>query len=271
MTPPGTTRRRGTRRRRRADERRRQRARPAAAAPPVRQPAPQRRRPGRQRRSGTGGPPGGPRSPRPVGGPDDGAGSISIGGILRRLGLVVSDRHRGPRRAPRRLRRRPLDGRDLVQERRLRRRVLDPPRGPGRAVRRRRSLVALVILLGNLWLAGRLAPPPDPERPGRLRTITDRLTEAQRQAERNARMSGGQGGPFGPGGPFGAGMRSGRGEAATFGFDAGRHARPRADGDVGHRGLRGAACDRHRRRDLRRLGHDPAVGEPGAVLDHRHA
>ena len=88
-------------------------------------------------------------------------------------------------------------------------------------------VVALVLLLGNLWLAGRLTPPPDPERPGRLRAIADRLSEAQRQAERNARMGGGPGGPGGPfgpggpGGPFGAGMRSGRGEAATFSFNAG--------------------------------------------------
>ena len=61
-------------------------------------------------------------------------------------------------------------------------------------------VVALVVLLVNLWLAGRLAPPPDPEKPGRLRQVADRLTEAQRQAERTARMAGGPGRPVG--GPF---------------------------------------------------------------------
>ena len=53
--------------------------------------------------------------------------------------------------------------------------------------------------------------------------ITDRLTEAQRQAERNARRTvapAARSGRAAPG-PFGAGMRSGRGEAATFAFDAG--------------------------------------------------
>ena len=61
-------------------------------------------------------------------------------------------------------------------------------------------VIALVVLLFNLWLAGRLAPPPDPEKPGRLRQVADRLTEAQRQAERAARMGGGPGRPVG--GPF---------------------------------------------------------------------
>ncbi len=172
--------------------------------------------------AGAGRPPGGPRGPRPVGGPDDGAGSISVGGILRRVGvvavvviiaIVVLLAGFG------------IDlwtdaiwyksiGFDGVFWTRL---------GSQVGLFAIASIVSLVILLGNLWLAGRLAPPPDPERPGRLRTIAERLTEAQRQAERNARM-GGQGGPYGPGGPggpFGAGMRTGRGEGATFGFDAG--------------------------------------------------
>ncbi|HEY5434372.1 MAG TPA: UPF0182 family protein [Candidatus Limnocylindrales bacterium] len=174
-------------------------------------------------RSGAGGPPGAPRSPRPVGGPDDGTGSISVGGILRRVGLVVAIvvvaivvllagfgvdlwtdaiwyKSVG------------FDG------------VFWTRLGAQVGLFVVGAVVALVLLLGNLWLAGRLAPPPDPEKPGRLRAIADRLTEAQRQAERSARMGGGPGGPFGPGGPggpFGAGMRSGRGEATTFGFDAG--------------------------------------------------
>lgn len=68
--------------------------------------------------------------------------------------------------------------------------------------------VTLVFLLANLWLAGRLLPPPDPSRPGRLREMADRFTEAQRRAEHNARLRGEPvGGPFGAGGPFGPGIR----------------------------------------------------------------
>ncbi len=187
------------------------------------EPVPIRRRarsgPGRRR----GGPPRGPNAPRPVGGPDDGAGSISLGGILRRMGLaafiviaavVVLIVGFG------------VDlwtdviwytsvGFDGVFWTRLTSQAALFVVG---------MLTALVILLLNLWLAGRLAPPADPERPGRLRSVADRLIEAQRQAERTANMSGGlrgQGGQGGPGGPFGAGVRSGRGEGATFSFEPG--------------------------------------------------
>ena len=61
-------------------------------------------------------------------------------------------------------------------------------------------VIALVVLLFNLYLAGRLAPPPDPDKPGRLRQTLDRISEAQRQTERSARMGGGPGRPIG--GPF---------------------------------------------------------------------
>jgi hypothetical protein len=67
-------------------------------------------------------------------------------------------------------------------------------------------LAALLFLLGNLWLAGRLVPPPDPSKPGRLKEMAARWVESQREsqrtAERNARMSGGF-----PGGFPGAGSR----------------------------------------------------------------
>ena len=43
-------------------------------------------------------------------------------------------------------------------------------------------VVAAVVLLGNLWLAGRLTPPPT-DRPGSLRTLFDRLNEAAQAAE----------------------------------------------------------------------------------------
>ncbi len=60
--------------------------------------------------------------------------------------------------------------------------------------------ISLVVLFLNLWLAGRLAPPPDPERPGRIPDAMRRMAEAQRQAEVTARMSG-------PGRPWGPGIR----------------------------------------------------------------
>jgi uncharacterized membrane protein (UPF0182 family) len=58
-------------------------------------------------------------------------------------------------------------------------------------------VLATVVLLANLWIAGRLTPPVDPERPGRLRSIAQRVSQAQRQADRNARLSGQFRGPFG--------------------------------------------------------------------------
>ncbi len=68
---------------------------------------------------------------------------------------------------------------------------------------------AMIVLLSNLWLAGRLTPPADPERPGRIRQVADRLAEAQRQAERQ-----GQGRP----------------NAFGFGIDDDRAIRSRAPG-----------------------------------------
>ena len=44
-------------------------------------------------------------------------------------------------------------------------------------------VIALVVLLGNLWLAGRLAPPPDESGAG-LRGIVGRINEAARAADR---------------------------------------------------------------------------------------
>ncbi len=41
------------------------------------------------------------------------------------------------------------------------------------------GIVTLVVLLGNLWLAGRLMPPPDLSRPGgSFRSLFERLNEA---------------------------------------------------------------------------------------------
>ena len=44
-------------------------------------------------------------------------------------------------------------------------------------------LVALVVLFGNLWLAGRLSPPPSTDRDGSFRSIFDRLNEAAQAAD----------------------------------------------------------------------------------------
>jgi uncharacterized protein len=46
------------------------------------------------------------------------------------------------------------------------------------------GLATLVILLGNLWLAGRLMPPPDTTRPGgSFRSLFERLNEAAQQSD----------------------------------------------------------------------------------------
>ena len=76
-------------------------------------------------------------------------------------------------------------------------------------------LLALLVLLGNLWLAGRLAPPPSEEGGASLRTIFDRINEAS-QASSDRRDS--------PRSAFGAGRDrfggSGQGTQAIV-FDAG--------------------------------------------------
>ncbi len=56
-------------------------------------------------------------------------------------------------------------------------------------------LIAAVALLGNLWIAGRLAPPPG-EGGGSFRSLVDRFNEAAQAADDRR---GGQRSPFGPG------------------------------------------------------------------------
>ena len=122
-------------------------------------------------------------------------------------------------------------------------------------------VVALVVLLFNLWLAGRLAPPPDPEQAG------------------PAPPGGGppQRGPA-PGGALGAhGWRTGSagrravprsrpGRRVRRRVRPGRHPRPRADREVGHRRGRDRARHRDRGRRVRHLDHGPAVDQPRPVL-----
>ncbi|MEX2184278.1 MAG: UPF0182 family protein [Chloroflexota bacterium] len=45
------------------------------------------------------------------------------------------------------------------------------------------AILALVLLLGNLWLAGRLMPPPTGRRGGSFRDLFDRLNEAAQQSD----------------------------------------------------------------------------------------
>jgi uncharacterized membrane protein (UPF0182 family) len=177
------------------------------------EPTPLRRRRGRA----GGGPPRGPGIPRPVGGPDDGARPPSIGTIVRRMGLaavfvaivlvllvggIVVDLW--------------TDaiwyasvGFDPVFWTRL---------GAQVGLFALGLVIATIVLLANLWIAGRLTPPADPARPGRLRALAERMSEAQRQSERNTRLSGQFRGPFG--GPFGSPSGPGGREEAVFGFGA---------------------------------------------------
>ena len=136
---------------------------------------------------------GGSRPPKdpgtPVGGPDDGARPPSIGSIFRRLGLaavgivillvilLVSV------------------GIDLWTDVIWYQSVgfvsvLSTRLGAQLGLFLAGLAIALVVLLGTLWLAGRLVPPADPTRPGLLKTWTDRLADAQRRAEHNARLGG---------------------------------------------------------------------------------
>jgi hypothetical protein len=176
--------------------------------------------PFRRRAAAAGGPPRRPRRPRPVGGPDDGAEPPSIRTILRRAGLAVvvvvvvailalagtgidlwtdATWYKSV-------------GFDSVFWTRL---------GGQAGLFILGFAVALVVLLVNIWLSGRLLPPVDPERPGRFRAMTERLSEAQQQAERQSRMArpGGPGSPFGGGGPFGPAIRMGGDGAASFSAD----------------------------------------------------
>ena len=161
-----------------------------------------RNRPGGPRsRTSTGHGSGGSRPPRgpgkPVGGPDDGARPPSLGRIFRRLGLaavgiaillvilLVSV------------------GIDLWTDVIWYQSVgfvsvLTTRLGAQLGLFLAGLAIALVVLLGTLWIAGRLVPPADPTRPGLLKTWTDRLADAQRRAEHNARLGGTGSGTYGP-------------------------------------------------------------------------
>jgi uncharacterized membrane protein (UPF0182 family) len=150
----------------------------------------------RSRTPGSGG--GTPPPKRPVGGPDDGARPPTLGGILRRLGLaaigiivlaVIFLASVG------------IDlWTDVIWYQSVHfDSVLWTRLGSQLGLFVGALVLALVVLLGNLWLAGRFVPPVDPEKPGMFRAWTDRLSEAQRRAEHNARLGGT--GPYGMGRP----------------------------------------------------------------------
>ena len=143
-----------------------------------------RGRPGRRGASGDG--PGRPRSPRRgPGGPDDGARS----GIRRRLGLAAAILVIGFLIVMF------LVGielwTDAVWYRSVGFDAVFWTRVGGQlALFAAGFAIALVVFLGNLWLAGRLAPPPDGSGVGgTLRTWIDRLNEAAANAERGGRGS----------------------------------------------------------------------------------
>ena len=157
----------------------------------VEEPVPFRRRthgPGRplDGRRGDGTPPRSPRTGQPVGGPDDGSEPPSVGTMIRRAGLtivvvaVIALIILGSA------------GINLWTDA-----IWYSSVGFSQVFWTRLSsqaglfalglVVALVVLLGNIWLAGRLTPPADPERPGRLRQLGDRFVAAQREAERTGR------------------------------------------------------------------------------------
>ena len=122
----------------------------------------------------------------PVGGPNDGCDLPGRRGPDWPPALAAR-RHRR-RRDPARpfgLADRPHHRQHVVPERRLRRRVLGPTERAGRAVPAG-AVLALLFLLGNLWIAGRLVPPPDPKRRSRVRGWIEQLMQSRHRG-RSAR------------------------------------------------------------------------------------
>ena len=175
--------------------------------------------------------------------------------------------HRDPR-VPRPVRRghRPLDRRDLVQQRRLRLRVLDPARRPGRACSSGAGLLALIVLLGNLLARGparrrprprEAGPPQDRRRPDRRGAAPGRVRSARMARDRR---------PFGPFGAAGARSRRRRAQRPA---STPRTCPTSSRSRRGHRRRRRAPGDRHRGQRVGRLGDAPAVDQPRPVLADR--
>ena len=207
---------------------------------------------------------GGPPRRRGPGGPDDGGAGRLAAAAGRRIGPVRSRSSLvialfllfsvGTR---------PVDRCPVVHERRVRFGLLDAA-GRDRRPVRRRVRAGAVVLLGNLWLAGRLAPPSSGGRAaasgrswiGSTRPPRPRTCDAAAARRSAVDRYGGGAGTATPSGP-------------TLVFEAGdlpdltparRHG-PRRDRAL-HR-------PDHRRLRVGRLGDGPAVGPPGAVLAGR--
>ena len=140
-------------------------------------------------------------------------GRRASGSILRRVGLaaigIVDPRDR---LLLSRVGHRPLDRRHLVPERRLRQRVLDAPRGPGRAVRGRGLASRWSCSSATSGSPAACRRPPIPSGPGRLKTVDGpaRRRPAPGRAQRPARRR-----------PAGRSEQPARGRPApTFVFDA---------------------------------------------------
>jgi len=65
------------------------------------------------------------------------------------------------------------------------------------------GLAALLFLLGNTWLAGRVSPPPDPTQPSALQGLMERLSAAGGAFEDRGSLGGAFGGGTGGRPPFG--------------------------------------------------------------------
>jgi uncharacterized membrane protein (UPF0182 family) len=78
-------------------------------------------------------------------------------------------------------------------------------------------VIGLLVLLGNLWIAGRLSPPPDPSGRGSLSRFFERFNEAGGQA--NDRNPFGGFGGYDRGGGFRGRVNQGGYGSATFEFD----------------------------------------------------
>ncbi len=173
---------------------------------------------------------------------------------------ALRHRGRGHRHLPAVQRRhRPVDRCAVVPQRRFRLRLLDPGGRDGRSRRRRHSSSRPSVFLGNLWLAGRLAPPPSADGAGSLRSLVDRINEAAQAADdrRGGPRSGVRRRPRPVRQQPGHHLRS-RGHARSH---AARRLGPRRD-----RPVRRAP---HRRGDVGGVGDGPALPQPRPVLADR--
>ncbi len=117
-------------------------------------------------------------------------------------------------------------------------------------------LVAAVVLLGNLWLAGRLAPPPSAEGAGSLRSLVDRINEAAQAADdrRNPNRQG-----------YRRRARPVREQPGDH-LRSRRHAGSHAARRLGPRRHRAVHRPAHRRDRVGGLGDGPSLPEPRPVL-----